>query len=197
MVRDVTINGVRVRQDFLPLPAALVGSASGSAIVLGRCSWPEELDLAFDATGHCSPVFALNGQIEGHYGCAKFEHVVSVHGQLFRPHGAEITYHTVKPKSVAPYADFHWPLARTGEGSSALTATLIALLMGYSPVILAGVHLDDVFDHHTPSGKRLIGDYRLFRQGWVGRDAEVRGRVCSVSPQGTFLRDRYGGPSWL
>lgn len=181
MHQTETINGVEVRVGFLPVPRALVNSEGGPAIVLGSApGWLDELDAAMSETGHYAPIFGVNGQ--RHYqGCSgMLDHWVTIHGSLFSKGSGYPMRHTVQPYAGSPNADVRWPLIRTAaEGSSALTATLIALMMGFDLVMLAGVHLN--------------GEYTNFRAGWAGRYELLRGRVLSVSPVGTFLRDLFGG----
>ena len=77
-----------------------------------------------------------------------------------------------------PGVDMAFPIATKG-GSSALLATLIALVMGHDKVVTAGVH--------------LVDDYKPMQGRWIHFDDALRGRVFSVSPEGTFIRDYFGG----
>jgi hypothetical protein len=153
------------------------------------------LDEAFALTDHEAPVFVVNGMMCHHHGC-EFEHVVSVHSGQFPPRDkrrADVLYHGEKPPSCAPHADVFWPIPGTGAGSSALLAVLVALNMGYAPVYVAGVHLDEVTVDDDGRGHKTVHSYRSYRDGWVSSRPEILGRVFSVSPRGTFLRDLLGG----
>lgn len=183
------------RESFGALPA-LAGKFSGPAIVLGRApGWVEELDEAMAKTGHAAPIFAVNHQM-GYYTGMCVEHVVSIHSCLFPPKAnrrQDTIYHAEKPLTCAPNADVFWPIPGTGAGSSALLAVLVALNMGYAPVYVAGVHLDLHTVKDDGQGHQEIHSYRLYQDGWTSLKPELQGRVFSVSPVGTFLRDLLGG----
>lgn len=185
-----------VRASFGPLPP-LAGKFSGPAIVLGRADgWVDELDAAFELTDYAAPVFAANGHVEDHYPGCVFENEVSIHCQGF-PGSTErrddVTYHAEKPLSNCPNADVFWPIPGMGAGSSALLAVYIALNMGYAPVYVAGVKLSlhQVVD--IGDGKKLMHDYRFYRDGWFAIQHELKGRVFSMGKPGDFLFDLLGG----
>jgi hypothetical protein len=184
------------RASFGALPP-LAGKFSGSAIVLGRApGWVDELDAALDVTGHAAPIFAVNHQ-EGHYPGLCVEHVVSVHAAKFPAKDkrrADTLYHSPKPPHVAPRADVFWPMPGIGgSGSSALLATLIALNMGHSPAYVAGVHLMESTCLEDEEGRKTLHSYKPYQDGWVSMREQLLGRVFSVSPRGTFLRELLGG----
>lgn len=184
------------RESFGALPP-LAGKFSGPAIVLGRGGdWVSELDAAMLATDHEAPIFAVNHQ-EGHYPGLCVEHVVSVHAAKFpgrEQRRADTVYHCPKPPHVAPLADVFWPMPGIGgSGSSALLAVVVALNMGHAPVFVAGVHLEERTETVDGQQRRVIHDYGLYQQGWVSLREQLVGRVFSVSPQGTFLRELLGG----
>lgn len=184
------------RESFGALPP-LAGKFSGPAIVLGRGGdWVSELDAAMLATDNDAPIFAVNHQ-EGHYPGLCVEHVVSVHAAKFpakERRRADTVYHCPKPPHVAPLADAFWPMPGIGgSGSSALLATLIALNMGYAPVLVAGVHLTETTEGDDGQGHRWRHGYGVYQDGWVTLRDQLVGRVFSVSPQGTFLRELLGG----
>lgn len=181
-----------VRAYFGPLPP-LAGKFSGPAIVLGRGGdWAAELDIALLATDYAAPIFAVNHQC-GHYPGLCVEHVVSVHSAMFPPKDmrrADTVYHCPKPPSVAPRADAFWPMPGIGgSGSSALLAVLIALAMGHKPVLVAGVHLNESTLAVDEQGRKTRYSYTFYQDGWVALLQHLRGRVFSVSPRGSFLRD--------
>ena len=106
---------------------------------------------------------------------------------------ADVTYHAEKPPCNCPNADVFWPIPGMGAGSSALLAVFIALNMGYAPVYVAGVHLSlhQVVD--IGGGKKLMHDYRFYRDGWTAVARELQGRVFSMGKPGDFLFDLLGG----
>lgn len=200
MAHDIEhINGVEVRAEYLPVPRAIVNSERGSAIVLGRApGWLDELDLALEATGHDAPVFAVNGQDKNnHYAgiSGLVEHWVTTHGGAY-PYAERWDgpiRHAVKPVESAPNADYRWPLVGTaGQGSSAFTATLIAIMMGFTDIVLAGVHLSRSRKTNA-AGQTSFSGWDFFQGGWKARYEFLKGRVRSVSPEGTYLRDLFGG----
>jgi hypothetical protein len=179
---------------FMPVPA-LAGTCSGPLIVLGRAGdWLSELDTALEVTGFDAPVMAVNVH-SGHYpGLWPVEHEVSVHCGRFLEGVHMSTRHCVKLPGQCPNADVYWPIPHFGgEGSSAMLGAVIGLNMGHEPIIMAGVHLDKV-EVSTIGSKTLVGSYIYFQAGWRKRLDMMRGKVFSVSPVGTFLRDLLGGP---
>lgn len=76
---------------------------------------------------------------------------------------------------VVPYK-YPSPQAITGwSGSSALLGALGALRLGYKKIILIGCPL--VGDIPATSGAR----YEMYQEGWRNREAEVKGKVKSLS----------------
>jgi len=142
-------------------------------------------------TGYAAPIFATNHHA-GHYPGLCVEHVVSVHSCNFpkkENRRQDTIYHSEKPLKCAPNADVFWPIPGTGAGSSALFAALVALNMGYAPVYVAGVHLEQHTVEDDGQGHQEIHSYRLYQDGWRSLKHELIGVVFSVSPRGTFLRD--------
>jgi len=184
------------RASFGPLPP-LAGKFSGPAIVLGRApGWMQELDIALEVTDCEAPIFAVNHHV-GHYGCLDFEHVVSVHSCTYpnrdkrRP---DVVYHSQKPLITNPNADVFWPLPGVGgSGSSALLGVVVALNMGYDPVYVAGVHLTESTCDVDEEGREFLHSYTSYHDGWISMREQLLGRVFSVSPRGTFLRDLLEG----
>lgn len=181
----------------MPLPPEFQ-TASGPAIVLGRSEgWLEDLDRALDA-GPCAsmgaPIFAVNGSFGYYPGLWPVEHVVSVHCHQFPKERGQTLYHTCKPVQTCANSDVQWPLVGIGgDGSSALLAVAVALLMGHAPVFVAGVRLTAKTIDVDSKGKRSFNDYRIFQQGWTDREDLLRGKVFSMAPAGTFLTDLLGG----
>lgn len=166
-------NGVELR-DTGDLPGC-AGQFRGPAVVAGTAAgYAGEFLSAWRGHGHC-PVVGVNRfglEYQGICG-----HWVSVHPEIFFPCRAwRVTTHSDKPHADA---DAVWPIATMG-GSSALLAVLVALCLGFAPVVAAGVH--------------LVGEYRRMQGSWRRFERTLRGRVFSVSPPGTFVRDFLGAP---
>lgn len=82
-----------------------------------------------------------------------------------------------------------WPVP--SKGSSSLTATLIGLLMGYAPIVLAGVPLDDG-GHYYDRPHTVENQLGVCEKWWVqARDIYFEGRVKSLSGK---TRDILGAP---
>lgn len=166
------VNGVEVGHLGLP---PFAQTKSGPCIVAGTApGYINEFYEARKAAGTTAEVLGVNkfGLIHE----VHCQHWVTVHPEDYFPKRAFPTpTHSDKP---GEQVDNIWPIATAG-GSSALLATMIALVMGFEKVILAGVH--------------LINAYASMQDRWIHFDSVLRGRVCSVSPKGTFIRDRFGG----
>jgi hypothetical protein len=161
-----TVNGIEVG-DYVPMPCYT--QRSGVALVVGTApDWIDELVEA-KIKFPDAPVFAVN--VAGRMIICNYW--VTVHPEKFG--WGDMPLFSDKMKNMA---DVAWPIATAG-GSSALLATLIALVMGFDMVVMAGVH--------------LIGEYKQFQPQWLGREEQINGRVRSVSPEGTFIRDHFGG----
>lgn len=161
------VNGVEVG-DYVPLPPL---QGRGPCIVVGHApGFEEEYKIAKSELGNV-PVFAVN-RAAYHVYC---DFCVSVHPDVFFSGGER--YITVSDRPL-PHVDIAFPIATRG-GSSALLATLIALVMGHSLVVTAGVH--------------LVGAYKSFQGRWMWYADQISARVKSVSPKGTFITDFFGG----
>lgn len=173
------INGVEVR-GYAGLPP-LAKAFTGPAMVVGTApGWDAESMEGFrqvkDMHGVAPVVFAVNnaGRLlpEG-----MAQHWVTVHPEVFYRDESPLDRHSDKRHPGAT-VEWVWPIATMG-GSSSLLAVMIAIVMGFQPVVTAGVHLGDEY-------KRMQGRWVHYRNG-------LQGRVCSVSPAGTFVRDFFGG----
>lgn len=170
--------------DYLPLPPL---TGSGPALVVGRApGWTMEYKSAMGLFPSAA-VFAVNA-IGLVIPC---DYWVSLHpeGLFHLPAIGPAMKFTDKRfygREGEAEGAIPWPLATGGHpGSSALVATLISLVMGFSPVVLVGVHLDS---GGHPGG----GSYHFYQDGWNYRIEELRGRVFSMAPVGSFTRELLG-----
>jgi hypothetical protein len=157
------VNGIQI-SDFAPLPPL---KGCGAAIVCGTApGYGEELAEALRQ----EPEAYVMG-VNRVYQTTAVDCLATVHPEAFQD--CPVDLHTDKPGG-----DWRWPIATRG-GTSALLAVCIALMMGFDRVVLAGVHID--------------GEYSQCRGPWLERRKALSGRICSVSPRGTFTRDTFGG----
>jgi len=164
-----TINGIRVGDSF---PHAGVPAHTGVALVVGNApGWQDEYARA-KSMFHGATSYMVNrsgAQMPGDYW-------VSLHPvELFMESAPMIKISDRPLEGV----DISLPIDIAG-GSSSLLAVLVALAMGHSQVITAGVHLTG------PTYKRFQGKWKWWQK-------ELRGRLKSVSPHGTFITDYFGG----
>lgn len=174
------VNGIRVA-DFASIPAHR--EMSGDAVVLGTSkNWAGELLDALRFSPDAN-LFAVNKA--GNFVLSNYR--VTVHPEdYFNPWNPAPLFSDKQMTTTwkcsdgqeAKAVDYVWPIPTAG-GTSALLATMIAFVMGFDRVIMAGVH--------------LIGEYRRFRDRWLYFEDDLMGRVVSVSPEGTFIRDHFGG----
>lgn len=156
--------GIEYR-DYTKLPAI---EGAGPAIVCGTApNWSIELESARQKCPD-APVFGVNRAAIW----APCDYLVTVHPELFKNVSCKIF-----SDKAAHNVDTVWPIATAG-GTSALLAVLIALLMGHSRVVTAGVHLN--------------GDYKSARDRWIFFADQIGERLTSVSPEGTFITDYFG-----
>jgi len=179
---------------------SIAGSKSGLAVVCGsgRSLWAD-LEKIGD---HGGAVMAVN--LTGCFLKKSPEHWASVYADLFqwmlplRPGmvrqadgrlqvGQGIETHSMNPCAGVKYV---WKMKR--DGSSGLFATRVALALGYAPVLLCGITLDNAGRFYDEPGNHPPEDYTGFRDAWVSAAKhEFNGRVQAVSG---FLRDIVGGP---
>lgn len=94
-----------------------------------------------------------------------------------------------------PKTKIVWPL--NSDGSSGLVATKIALLLGYSRILLCGIPLDDTrrfYDH--PDTTYRMADPAI-HQGWmdfVNAIGEEEGK--KIKSLSGFSQKIFGGPLW-
>jgi len=87
--------------------------------------------------------------------------------------------------------DIHWELERYG-GTSGLFAAHVALMLGYSRVVLAGVPMDNTGHYFDPPWARTDNEDRSIGIEWEqARDTIFGGRVKSLSGR---TRDWLGAP---
>lgn len=163
-----TINGIQVG-DYVPLPE--FQPCSGTAIVLGNA--PNFKD-EYDAARNICPEAKVYGVNRSAWEIV-CDYWVTVHPEMVF---IKDRWAVRMSDRLGDNIDMAFPIATRG-GSSALLATLIALVMGHDMVITAGVH--------------LIGAYKTMQNRWYWYADQLGGRVKSVSPEGTFIRDKFGG----
>ena len=86
--------------------------------------------------------------------------------------------------------DMAWPLERYG-GTSGLFACWIALMLGYSEVLLAGIPMDNGGHFFDPPWYRTDNEDRAIAIEWTEAVPIFAGRVKSLSGR---TRDWLGGP---
>ena len=181
-----------------PLPD-VAGTKSGDLLIMGiaACLWD---DLSRYDHLHTGDRMAVNEAMI-HYP-ERLDHGVSLHadqmyGLAFKQffHGAHkgwpvIQTHAHIPNHAVKYV---WPLTRDG-GTTGLFAVLVALLMGYDRIILAGSPVDDspAFYHPAPYPKDLSYGRQIIRDEWQRAiDGCFGGRVKSLSG---WTREQLGEP---
>lgn len=98
-----------------------------------------------------------------------------------------------KAKIISPYAATGVdivldPPYEGPSGSSAIVGTLAAIYMGYTKIILCGIHL---------TGNAFEGNpYEAFRPGWIHHQKTVQGKVRSM---GGWTRELLDAPTkkWM
>lgn len=142
-------NGIWGRGD----PPPVAGQSSGAGIILGSaaCVWDDLHQLKhLDATYIAVNDIGCFVHLAGAFTQFKLRHWCSLHPEYFEPYKflvnesqpQKICYHTNKPDKNA---DIAWDIVLPYMigGTSALFATFVALGLGFDPVILAGVPLDN------------------------------------------------------
>jgi hypothetical protein len=148
---------------------------SGPCIVCGTApGWQKELAKAREAFQDAHLV-AVN--FAGADESIPWDWWVSYHPDVFWGKGRVVSPETHSDKPVDG-VDVRWHIG-VGGGSSSLLAVTFARLAGFSPIITAGVHLVDRYKH-------MSGRWHSFRDA-------LTGHLFSVSPEGTYVRDKFGG----
>lgn len=129
------------------------------------------------------------------------DHAVSHHGQALAhlvayrrlivslPPAARDAPLVTHSTQAADGIDRLWPEFKAGD--SGLLAARVALALGASRVILAGVPLDDSGRVHDDPARTPFEYARFYRPVWEAARAELAGRVWSMSG---FTRELLGAP---
>ncbi len=182
-------NGIRGRGDLPPM----AGNWSGPALVIGcgRCLYDDLVRYPYEAH-----IIAVNWA--GFLFPYNKRHLVSLHpeeldhylylAKFSRWQVDHIFTHSIKDAEVV--WDFDDP--EIGNGTSALFATLIAVVLGYNPVILAGVPLDGTGNFYHPPGY-VINSWEngSSHDKWLEYRPLLMNRVFSLSG---FTREFLGEP---
>jgi len=143
---------------------------SGPCIVVGTAKgFLQEFEEAQTLLGN-APVFCVNRAaevIDGNFW-------VTVHPEVF--FHAESDMIKISDR-VSDEVDVAFPIATQG-GSSSLLAVLVALVMGSSLVVTAGVHLD--------------GKYKPFQGRWRHYKSQIGDRIRSMSAAQTYISKEWG-----
>lgn len=178
------INGVEINVDI----PEITNCFSGPLILTGCAQnvW-EDLTkaqkLAWDADIMCVNLSIIGLHWKYHLGQTKIKHWATMHPEMFsvvewfRP--GIITHSNAQ----APNVDVFWHLNQ--DGTSGLFAVKVALLLGYTKIIICGMPLDKsirFFDcpgvepAHPYDDRAILGGWREFFM-----DATARERVRSLS----------------
>jgi len=192
----------------------MAGRVSGGVCLMiagGSCVWDDirdfyrlyDLDFDFKDPSQEPPVPVFGVNDIGSFFKARMEHLVSIHEeQLFpvlclrHPNGcntSHTTTHTLKPQREAsrkPWykpADIHWRFTQGVGGTSAMVACQVALAIGYSKAVLAGVPLDGGAHFFYPRWGRLpyfdsdtqkIEWHSMMQHRFHGRVRSMSGRTA-------------------
>ena len=162
-----------------PLPP-LLGSRSGPVLIIGsaQCVWD---DLERYDHLHIGDRIAVNGAIR--YYRKPIQHAASLHPDLmwlwcsWRDDDGFLIHSTHR---AAGFPETIWPIHRDG-GTSGLFAVLLALMMGYEEIVLAGVPCDSSPHIYDNEPNRLTGEESTKQEWHRSMDAVFKGRVKSLS----------------
>ena len=183
-------NGIRGRGDLPPM----AGNWSGPAIILGcgRCLYAEAaryVDIA--------DIIAIN--YTGILCPYNKRHLVSLHPEeilhlkeLLRFNNRWQIDHLFTHSTTGAEVNWDFDDPEIGNGTSALFATLIAVVLGYNPVILAGVPLDNTGNfYHPPEYMINYWENGSSHDKWLEYRPLLLNRVFSLSG---FTREILGEP---
>jgi hypothetical protein len=175
-----------------------LGRYTGAAVVIGgaRCVWE---DLGH-VSGLAGARIAVN-DIAMHY-AGRLDHLVTLHPEYVDAwlcireghclgEGARPRVHSHRG---APRVDDVWPGAIVG-GTSGLAAAYVALMLGYAPVILAGVPMDGSGHYFDPPyrGTPELTEGHV-DETWAQALDIFAGRVTSLSGR---TRAWLGAPDFM
>lgn len=175
-----------------------LGAHRGPLLILGggRCVW-EDLARVRPWGGE---IMAVN-DIGSHYP-GRIKHWCSLHPQYFEGwlkyrlghcYGESQPVHTHAIKA-SPAVETVWPRA-AGGGTSGGFAPLVGLMLGYDPIVLAGIPLDSSGHYFDPPWAVCnLGDRHLQIEWRQLAERYFKGRVTSLSGR---TRAWLGAPAWL
>jgi hypothetical protein len=192
------MKGVRM---MLPEPAPAVNATPNQDTAIVLCGggdpfaeYGRAVDMAREAKRH-AVVIAGNDMIGTFPGY--IDHAVSLHPDKFKLWLEERMTAGFEPArriwSHRPFAGItDW--TRDWQGSTGLICIKIARELGYTHVVLCGVHMT-VEGNHFIRQKPWIAAHG-FRRGWTGRIRELKPYVRSF---GGWTREQFGEPTveWL
>jgi hypothetical protein len=189
------VNGIRGRG----IPPSPAGDLSGPGIVLGSaaCVWDDlyalkDLNAGYIAVSDAGVYLHLAGS----FTLYRLKHWANLEPEQFeafkilinRSQSQAINFHTDKPTHHANWIwDFDYSYVR---GTSSLFATLVGLALGYNPVILCGVPLDDSPYFYEPQYVKR-SNYIAPLDDWINLYDVFAGRVKSMSGR---TKELLGGP---
>ena len=195
------INDIEVQE---PVPV-VTNNYSGTLVILGgaRCVWEDFKNFKELIGPRKYAIMAINDigiQIR-----RDIDHMVSLHWQflpaakLLKPVNAHGHFHTHGDKHHDG-VDFVWPIENVG-GTSAMYACKVAILLGYTKIVICGVPLDGsghYFDPPDAEPDNHFNDY-AHKHVWAqfkDNTESARNRIRSFSGS---TRDTFGLPTevWL
>jgi len=181
-------------------PPPTLGRYGGPLLILGggRCVWQ---DLA-RAAPWSGDVMAIN-EIGQHY-AGRLRHWVTLHPEYMpgwlawrlghcMGEGARPETHSSRGEAGI---DRVWPALASRSGTGGLAAPIVGLMLGYAPVVLGGVPMDDSGHYFDPPGHKTpeFGDGAVRAEWRQAIDVVFAGRVTSLSGN---TRAWLGAPAFL
>lgn len=180
-------------------PPPRLGRYSGPAVLLGgaRCIWAD-LELLKDFAGARAAV----NEIGMHY-AGRLDHWLTLHPEympgwmLWRLNHCMGEGHRPQTHShhAAPGIDHHWANVDLVGGTSGLAALYVLAMLGYRPIVAAGIPMDDSGHYFDPPAHKTpeFGDGAVRSEWQQGCDI-LRGIAFSVSGN---TRAWLGAPEFL
>jgi len=145
------IHDVRIRN---PIPAVAKTYEGGLLIVGGgKCVW-DDYFAAMELIQAEWPIMCVN-DIAYQFKVRPITHAVSVHPKLLPPvniirHEKSMLEHVTTHSHVHhPGVSYEWPIENVG-GTSGLFAVKVAIVMGYTKILLCGIPMDGTGHYFDP-----------------------------------------------
>jgi hypothetical protein len=173
-------------------PANFVGQHRGPCNLIGsaRCVWEDLRDSPYKE----APSVGCNDA--GVY-APRMLHWVSMHKEFFEPAVALRRYHypdepfiTHAWKKNARAVDYVW-FSDIVPDTSGCFGVMMALMFGFSPVIMCGIPLDDSGRFHAPHTESRVGAYVTTNDTWAWLKREHGRKIRSMSGRS---RELFGAP---